>query len=40
MGSLAHNLISDFTSNVYVMDLDTGKSASFIDAYKIQWVMD
>ncbi len=40
LGSIAHNLINDFITNVYIMDLGTGKSAKFINAYNIQWVMD
>lgn len=39
-GSIAHNLINSFIGNVYIMDLDTGESVKFIDAYNIQWVKD
>lgn len=40
LGSLVHHLINDFNGNVYVMDLDTGKSSKYINAYNIQWIMD
>lgn len=39
IGGLAHGLMNGFNSNVYLMDLETGKSVKFIDSYDIQWVL-
>ena len=39
LGNIVHNIINDFNSNVYIMDLDTGKSTKFINSSDIQWVV-
>lgn len=35
-----NHLITGFNRNIYIMELETGKSARFVDAYDIQWLMD
>lgn len=40
IGFLLHNMITGFLGNVYILDLESGKSSRFVHAYKIPWLMD
>ncbi len=40
VGVIIDGMIGGFGGNKYIMDLETGKSARYVNAYNIQWVMD
>ena len=40
IGSIIDMFIRDFDSNVYIMNLETGKSTRFVNSYNIQWLMN
>ncbi|QED47942.1 hypothetical protein [Cytobacillus dafuensis] len=39
-GTLLEGFVNNSFGNTYIMDLSTMESAKFIDAYKIQWIID
>ncbi|WP_456278953.1 hypothetical protein [Bacillus sp. AK128] len=40
LGSLLEGFVSNSFGEIYIMDLTTMKSTKFIDAYKIQWIIE
>lgn len=40
LGFIVNNMVTDFSGNVYILDLETEKSSRFIKSYDIQWIMD
>lgn len=39
-GTIIEGAIKGSTGGTYIMNIETGKSTKFKDAYKIQWIMD